>query len=187
MKSLTKKEDDTLFDRIWRFYYDSKSQTELTATEEKMRERWEFAWRMMCGINTKRQVAKMMAKRYSVSERTAWTDIANAKMLFGSDPKVANKQAERELVSQWIMKGIRKAWDDKDMDNYYKLLSSYTKLHGLEDHKDLGLGDIISKLKPHVIEISADPETLKQQAAGLMEDVEDVDYEDLKSDDEKQG
>lgn len=169
--------EDTTFDRIWKYYFDEKNWIQLKRSEEVIRQRWELAWQMLCGeMLSNRLVAIRISKKFGISVRQGYEDVKNAITLFGSDPRKATKEAKREIVSEWIRKAIKKADAAGDLESLSRLFIRYNKLHGLEDHSDQGIAELLQKLKPHIIEFNADPETLEKQAQELIQDVE---FEDV--------
>lgn len=169
------------FDRIWLFYYD-KAEIKLSDFEKSLVSRWEMAWQMLCGMYPKREIASMIAKKHDISRRQAYEDINNAMSLFGGDPTMANKQAQREIVSQWVMAGIKRSWDEGNLEMHHRYVLRYAKLHGLEDHDDNGLAEIIKKIVPTRIVISDDPETLKDAIAKMRQEISeahDVEFEEV--------
>lgn len=178
--------DDTVFDRIWKYYFDQKNWIQLRRPEEIIRQRWELAWQMLCGeMLSNRLVAIRLTKKFGISIRQGYEDVKNAIALFGSDPRKATKEAKREIASEWIRRAIKKADEAGDLENLYRLFTRYNKLHALEDHSDNGISELITKLQPHVIEFNSDPETLEKQAADLMHDVEDTTFEDVTNNNEE--
>lgn len=155
--------NDTTFDRIWKFYYD-KSDIQLKEKEEEIRRRLINIWSLLGDILTDRKavlahVKWCRDKGYKISEKYAYEDLRTAKMLFG-DRRIQDKAAKRAIVSDWLIKGIKYAWDHKDMDNYQRLIRRYNVLNGLEGDKDQLPSD-----RPAIAVIfNADPETLKKQA-----------------------
>lgn len=163
------------FDRIWRFLFLPNSRIELTEHESKVHERWDFAWRMLIAMYTRKQLVNAIIKKYGVSKRCAYDDVKFSMMLFG-DGKEQNKAAKKLIAEEWIVRGIKKAWDEEDMDAYDKLISRYTKLNGLdEEHAENPLKD----LKPNTIVIVSNMEQLQQEAEALQREITvDVPHED---------
>jgi hypothetical protein len=172
-----RRKKDTHFDRIYKFYF-SKKLLALTPEEEKMRERWDFGWKMLAGMFTRAQAALALIQKFNVSRAQAYDDVTKSMMLFG-DPRHANKEAKRVLAEEWIVKGIKKAWDDGDLDAYERMLARYNKINRLEEDTDESMAGLIKKLKPTTIVIVSDAELLKSQASKLQEEItKDVEFED---------
>lgn len=163
--------DDTTFTRIWKFYYD-KAEIELRPKEEEIRQRLINIWGHLGDILTDRKAVLAHMKWCEdqgnpISEPIAYKDLHHAKMLFGDRAK-QTKAAHRAIVNEWIVKGIERCWESKDMEGYAKLIARYNKVNGLEgaDAADPG------KWAPIAVNFNADPETLKKQAAELRRKAE---------------
>jgi hypothetical protein len=163
-----KKRYESTFQRIWNFYYDQESNTFLTERENQIRERWEMAYIMLCGMSTKSQVAKKISKLYSIYITAAYRDITKAVELFGEDPKESSKEAKRTLASEWIVMAIKRAWNTQNYKALEMLIYQYNKLHGLEDHSENPLLDLISENRPTEIRLSADPKVFEKELADLL-------------------
>jgi len=169
--------DDTTFDKIFKFYNDTKVQTKLSEAEETIRQRWELAWLKRSKLMPKRMIVKRLCKKFGISERTAYDDIKSTELLFG-DPEEQNKEAKRTIMSNLIEKAMRKALKYDDFKAFEKLTLRYAQYNDLNKSDDL-FAKYIKGKKPVAIVFSTDPETLKNQANELMADVEDVDFEDV--------
>lgn len=173
---------ESYFDRIWQYYYDKKCEIKLSDFELQLVDRWEFAWQMRRGMNTKTQIARMMEKKFNISKYTALDDINKAHNLYGGDPEIANKEAHREIASEWAIMGMQRAWKKGDLEMHQRYLLRYAKLHDLENHDDNGLAALVKKLEPIVINISTDPEVLQKRIEEMRKEIEqahDIDYEEV--------
>jgi hypothetical protein len=174
---------DTTFTRIWKFYYE-RTEIELKEKEEEIRQRLEHMWMLLGNILSDRQAVTAHVKwcektGRKCKERMAYEDLHYAKMLFG-DPKKQSKSALRAVVSEWLIKGIKYAWDQKDLDNYQRLIRRFNNLNGLE-----GDQSVDSSRPAVVINFSADPEVLKKQIDELRKRAQaanavDTDYQEVK-------
>lgn len=176
---------DTTFDRVWKFYFQKKNGIKLKPSEEAQRERWETAWKMLCGYYTRSQIVTFLARQHKITERLAYQDIDHSMRLFG-DPKKGEKLAKMAIVNEWIIKGIKKAWDAEDMAAYERLIGKYSKVNGLDVDNENVVADMLAQQKPTMIVFTTDTETLKKQAANLMEgtdQTDDIDYIDVEDED----
>jgi len=173
-----RKSTDKVFDAIYKFYFNKKTTYELTPEEEAIRVRWDFAWKALNQMLTRRQVVSALMQTYNVTHVQAYNDVNKCMMLFG-DPRNANKDAKRAIAEDWIVKGIKKAWDDKDLDAYERLLARYSKLNRLEEDNDETLGEMLKKLKPQQIIIVANQKDLEAEANRLQEELtQDVEFKE---------
>lgn len=165
-----RKTSDSVFDRIYKFYFNKKTTIALTREEEAVRERWDFAWKMLAGMYTKRQVVEGVIQKFDVRKSIAYDDVTNCMMLFG-DPRNANKDAKRALAEEWIIKGIKKAWDDQDLDAYERLIGKFNKINQLEEENTDGLADLLKNLRPTQIVIVAKRDDLNKEIEALQKEV----------------
>lgn len=173
-----RKTTDSTFDRIYKFYFNKKSVVVLDKDEEHTRDRWDFAWKMLNGMYARRQVVEAMSAKYGIEKSVAYDDINKSMMLFGN-PAVANKDAKRAIAEEWIVKGIKKAWDDQDLDAYERLVARYAKINKLEE-EDNGLDSMLKNLKPHQVILNFKKEDLQSEAEKLRaEIIEDAEFKDI--------
>jgi hypothetical protein len=171
---------DQSFDRIWKFYYEPKKEIQLTEFEEDMRKRLAHVWDLLTGkvLNDRKAVQAHVVwckdNYMEITERTAYDDLRRSKQLFG-DPKVNTPVFEKARISNILLDLIEIAKANKDLDNAQRLIRRYNAVNGLED-------DIKTQLpRPAItINFNADEETLKKQAAELMQGIAvDTDFQDL--------
>ncbi len=173
-----KKKGDTTFDRIFKYYFEKKKSIKLTDKEEAIRNRWYFAWQLLCNAYTRNQVALALKKKFELkSEKTGFNDVDSAMRLF-SDPKNGDKQAKKAISEELILKGIKKAWDTENLDAYERLITRFNKVNGLENEEN-PIGDWMKRQKPIAIVFSSDENVLKKQADDLMRGIEDITFEDV--------
>jgi len=169
---------DSKFDRIWKYYYLTDKQVQLTKKEEELRKRWELAWMMDCSLLSKQKIARRISKRFDISERQGFKDVQMARLLF-SDPTQNNKDAQRAIMSNLIELLIKKAVANKDFKAAEKLILRYDKINGLSAERENPVAEFMQRQKPVAIVFNSDPETLKKQAEELMQDVQDVDHVEI--------
>jgi len=175
-----KKTNDSMSDRIYKYYHSEKTRIELTPEEHKIRERWEKAWLLMCRHRTRKQVAEIVEKLFGVSKSVAYDDIRNAMMLF-SDPQDDLKHAKRSIAESMAMQGLDRCWKNGDMDGYWKLLKLYVEMNNLTSEEGNAVGDLLKKLKPQQIVIVANPDELKDMARQIQNELaEDIDFQAVK-------
>lgn len=166
-----KRVNDSSFDRIWKYYYEPKKNVALSEHEEEVRLRLLNVWQLLTGkiLNDRKAVMAHITwckeNFMTITERTAYDDLRRAKALFG-DPRVSTAVFEKARISAVLLDLIKKASDADDLDNAQRLIRRYNAVNGLED-------DIKTQLpRPAItINFNADPDTLKKQAAELMEGV----------------
>ena len=143
MKSLI---SETTLERI-RLYY-LKDNTELSEHDQQLRERWEAAHSMLINQNSiVREVVKMLMKVYNISDVQAYHDVYNCTRCFGP-VRGMDRQALRNMVTQWAIEDYRKASVVNDFRAKDKALERITKANNL-DKEDMDLPDP-SKIQPPV-------------------------------------
>jgi len=143
MKSLI---SETTLERI-RLYY-LKGNTELSEHDQQLRERWEAAHSMLINQNSVvREVVKMLMKVYKISDVQAYRDVYNCTRCFGPVGGM-DRQALRNMVTQWAIEDYRKARVKNDFRAMDKFLERITKANNL-DKEDMELPDP-SKIQPPV-------------------------------------
>lgn len=126
---------------------------------------------------TRSQVVEILVKKYQISRRTAYSDVAFSEQLF-CNPDQAHKDQKREILSEWLIRGAKKAFDANNLEAYQRLLNTYADVNNLKGEDVEDLKSLLHGRRPVVIQIKADPETLKKQAEALMEGVEDAEVID---------
>jgi len=143
MKSLI---SESTLERI-RMYY-LKGNVELSEHDQQLRERWEAAHSMLINQNSVvREVVKMLMKVYNISDIQAYRDVYNCTRCFGPVGGM-DRQALRNMVTQWAIEDYRKARVKNDFRAMDKFLERITKANNL-DKEDMELPDP-SKIQPPV-------------------------------------
>jgi hypothetical protein len=143
MKSLVV---ETTLERIRSYYL--KGDVELSEHDQRLRERWEAAHSMLINQNSVvREVVKMLMKVYSISDVQAYRDVYNCTRCFGPVGGM-DRQALRNMVTQWAIEDYRKARVKNDFRAMDKFLERITRANNL-DKEDMELPDP-SKIQPPV-------------------------------------
>ena len=143
MKSLV---SDTILERI-KLYYLSDN-TKLSEHDEKVRCRWAAAYSMLINQRgVEREVVIMLMKTHDISEAQAYRDVHNCTSCFGPVRGI-DRQALRNMVTQWAIEFLRKAAVKNDFKAMDKFLDRITKANNL-DKEDMELPDP-SKIQPPV-------------------------------------
>lgn len=170
---------NTTFDRIYRYYHTNKARVELSDYEKQIRERWEKAWFLLCRHRTRKQVADLLEKLFSIEKSTAYDDVRFAMMLF-TNPKEDTKEAKRAIAETWAVNGANKCWKDGDMDGYYKFMKEYKDINQLNVPDDDGtLEKLLKESQATQIILVSSMDELKKQSENLRDGIVDVEHEDL--------
>lgn len=180
-KREARKTKDSTMDRIWKYYHDKKRITVLDPDEERIRERIEKAWFLLCNHKGTKEATEALEKLFGIKRSVAYDDVRNAMMLFG-DPRVDMKDAKRAIAETIIMRAAEKAWEANDLEMHHKYMKLYSDINMLTAKDDNRMADALRKMRPVAVVFVAERSQLEQQAAELMKDVpaEDTDYEEVK-------
>jgi hypothetical protein len=174
-----KKTADSTFDRIYKYFFNSKTRIELSVEEQRISERWERAWLFLCRHRTRKQVADLLMRQFNVSKSLAFDDVKNAMHLFG-EPQEGQKNAKRAIAEDAILKGMDRAWKMGDMKMHEKYTQQYIELNGLKNEDVANIEDMIRKLIPPAVTLVTNMEVLKAAAKKIQDDlVQDIPYEDI--------
>lgn len=175
-----RKTKDSTLDRIWKFYHDKKRQVDLTPEEDHIRDRMEKAWFLLCEHKNLKEVSESLEKQFNVKKSVAWDDIRKAMLLFG-DPRDDMKDAKRAIAETMILKGAEKAWNDKNLDAYYRFIKEYKEINMLNVEDDKRIAEVLKKMRPVQVVFVATREQLTKQADDLMKGIPTVDtsYEEV--------
>lgn len=161
----SRKTSDSVFDRIYKYYYNSKTRIELDDEEEQIRSRWEAAWFLLIRAQTNKQVSDALCRMFAISQSTAYDDVKNAMNLFGGDPRANLKTAKRAIAESMALRCLSFAEQRGDMFMMNKFLDKYISINGLKDKGgDAKLEDLIKKLKPTQVILSVKKEELEADA-----------------------
>lgn len=165
-----RKTKDSSFDRIYRFYHKPKSNQVLDGDDERIRERLEKAWYILCKHRSVQEVVNLLCRIYEIKKSVAYDDVNNAMQLFG-DPRADVKDAKRAIAESMALRGAKKAWQQSDMASYNKFVKEYSEINNLKGDDDNRLKELLKKQRPVSITFITDVDQLKRQASELMKDV----------------
>jgi hypothetical protein len=180
-KRESKKTNDKTFDRIWKYYHNSKTKIVLEDWEDNIRIRWEAAWFMLCKAKNSKEIADFMEITYGISKSVAYDDVRHAMNLFG-DPRQDIKSAKRAIAETIVLRMMSSTEEKGLLELHERYLQKYMDLNGLKDKgADSKLEDLIKKLKPQQILIVSNTEELEAQARTLQEELtKDIDFSEIK-------
>lgn len=168
---------DTTFDRIWKYYHDSKKKIVLTHEQEHIRERWEKAWFLLFRNRSQKQVVDLMEKLFKISKATAYDDVRQAMALF-SNPQEQMKNAKRLIAEEGILRTIKLAEKSGDLEAANKGWDKYIKLNQL-DKPDVADAEKMRKQVPAQVIIVAKETELKKMVQDMQEKLaDDIEYEE---------
>jgi hypothetical protein len=137
--------DDTVEQRIKLFYADDYK---LSADDLKIKERIDTAHSLRHQeYSTDSLVVSTLVKRYGITSRQAYFDIAMSKRIFGHISKT-DKDELRHLVTEWSIELFKMSHKSKNLKGMEKAVERITKANNL-DKEDMDLPDA-SKIQPPV-------------------------------------
>lgn len=114
----------------WFFNGEFDIENKLSDDDYKVFVRWKFANNLLYQrrpVISTRQVVSALIKHFGVSERTADSDIANAKKLFGEARKI-NKDWENPFLREWLLEIASQAEAASDFRSAVAALKEAAKL-----------------------------------------------------------
>lgn len=187
MDKLTVSNSATPFERISASYYDDKF--ELSTKDQELKQRWEAAFSLLLSFHSREQTVKKLRGLFpGISLASAYRDVANALSLFGDIHK-AKKEGWRYVIFEYNQTLMQMATKDKNLDIMGRCLDRMIKLADLDKEESNFNPD---KLKAMEITISMPPavqNALKKLVnKGVVDfnnfEVEDIDHEDIKPNEE---
>jgi hypothetical protein len=171
-----KKTNDTTFDRIYKYFFNTNTRIELTEEEQRISSRWERAWLFLNRHRGRKAVADLLMRQFGISQSVAFDDVKKAMHLFGtSDENV--KSAKRAIAEEAFLKGADKAWKDGNLEMYHKFMKEYAAVNQLDAETNNTIAENIKNLKPQTINIVADPTKLMNQAREIQNALaQDIDF-----------
>jgi tRNA uridine 5-carbamoylmethylation protein Kti12 len=176
-----KKTTDTTFDRIYKYFHNSKTRIQLTPEEMAIMQRWEKAWLLLCRHRTRKDVVDFVMRLFGVEKSVAYDDVRNAMMLF-SDPGEDLKEAKRMIAEDAYLKGAAKAWKNGNLEMHLKYMKEYSDINKLTQDADQGteLIELVRKMKPTQVVLVASMDQLKAEADKLQEELtQDIEHTEV--------
>jgi len=180
-----RKTNDSTFDRIYKFYF-GKVRVELTPGEERIKDRWDQCFKLLCSMHSERKVVQLLQKQFDITISVAYNDVRNTKLLFG-DTKNVDREFKRKISEEWTLWGIKEAKKTKNLEALDKLVGKFNKINGLEVENDNQYADMVKKLTPTALIFTTSMDELKREAASLLEKIPSVDTEFEDVSDEAKG
>lgn len=159
---------DTDLDAIYKHVHNMGAKA-LTPNQTQTLQRYRHAWSLLLSLKSRQEAAREVATRFLVSERTAYQDIKRAETVYG-DARAANKAALRAVLTENLLKMLRRADDNDDFEAAAKLARRIESLNGL-DKEDT---EPPAPRPPVTISFTADPAALAKAAKALESGVGDA-------------
>ena len=180
----------TTLDKIRKYYLKGEDSVTLTDKQDEIRIRVLKAWNLMINYLSKEQAMAVIMNEYGCSRAQSYRYVSDAMSVFGN-PVANQKEAEKYLIGEDLIRSQQRSIKNKDEAAYLKAMALRIKL-GSYDKETLQNFDP-EKLKAQTYVLKVHPSVLKsiesRQDGGSLDfnnlDTEDVDYLDVKGDDDE--
>jgi hypothetical protein len=182
----------TTLDKIRKYYLKGEESVTLTEKQDDIRIRIYKAWNLLINYHSKEQAIAVILNEYGGSRAQAYRNVADAMSVFGN-PIANQKEAEKYLIGEELIKSQQRSIKNKDEASYLKATALRIKLGNYD--KDTLQNFDPEKLKAQTYVLKVHPSVLasieSRQEGGSIDfnnlDMEDVDYQEIKeSDDEEE-
>lgn len=175
----------TTLDKIRKYYLKGEDSVTLSDKQDEIRIRIYKAWNLLINYHSKEQAMAVIMTEYGCSRAQSYRYVSDAMSVFGN-PIANQKEAEKYLISEELIKSQQRSIKNKDEAAYLKAMALRIKL-GSYDKETLQNFDP-EKLKAQTYILKVHPSVLKNieahQDGGVIDfnglDTEDVDFQELK-------
>lgn len=179
----------TTDDKIRKYYLKGEGSVSLSPVQDEIRIKVYKAWNLMINYHSKEQAMSVLVNDGS-SRAQAYRYVNSSLAIFGDILK-NHKEAKRYLIEEDLMRLQQRAIKDKDGALELKVIAQRIKIGGFD--KDTLQNFDPEKLKAQTYVLKVHPSVLKsieaRQDGGSLDfnnlDSEDVDYLDVKEDDDE--
>lgn len=137
MNLIVENNDD--FNAIERYYMGKVPIESLTAHQMAKMDIWDYADNVLRSprVNTERQAAMQISKKYNISLRTAQRDIIIAKKLHNSVSRIDKDYEKKKIISrlEWVMATAYNA-DPPKLKEYTRANAVLARILGIDKHDE---------------------------------------------------
>lgn len=181
----------TILDKIRKYYLKGESNVTLTEKQDEIRIRVYKAWNLMINYHSKEQAMAVIMNEYGCSRAQSYRYLTYAMSVFGN-PIENQKEAEKYLISEDLIKSQQRSIKNKDEAAYLKAMSLRIKLGNYD--KDTTQSFDPEKLKAQTYVLKVHPSVLasiqSRQEGGSVSfndiDAEDIDFQEVKENDDEE-
>lgn len=181
----------TTLDKIRKYYLKGEDSVTLSPVQDEIRIRVLKAWNLMINYLSKEQAMAVIMNEYGCSRAQSYRYVSDAMSVFGN-PVANQKEAEKYLIGEDLIKSQQRSIKNKDEAAYLKAMALRIKLGGFD--KDTLQNFDPEKLKAQTYVLKVHPSVLKsieaRQEGGSLDfnnlDTEDVDYLDVKENEDEE-
>jgi hypothetical protein len=181
----------TTLDKIRKYYLKGEESVTLSDKQDEIRIRVYKAWNLLINYHSKEQAMAVILNEYGCSRAQSYRYVSDAMSVFGN-PIANQKEAEKYLISEDLIKSQQRSIKNQDEAAYLKAMSLRIKLGSYD--KDTTQTFDPEKLKAQTYVLKVHPSVLKSieshQEGGSIDfnnlDTEEVDYQELKEENEEE-
>lgn len=174
--NLPRRRPDDPFERIYRHYHDMTVEITLTDNEKKRLKIMEYAYDQYLKGFAHGEVAKDVMVKFGeemgleIAPRTAYQYLRDAIDLFG-DIEMIELSREKRIFIERCKIAMRKCEEQSEWKAWATINQTLARVYDFNQSTD-ELTEFLKKAKPISIILTADPESLMNQAKELVEDIE---------------
>lgn len=181
----------TTLDKIRKYYLKGEDSVTLNDKQNEIRVRVYKAWNLLINYHSKEQAMSVIMTEYGCSRAQSYRYVSDSMSVFGN-PIANQKEAEKYLMGEDLIKSQQRSLKNKDEASYLKAAALRMKLGRYDRDTDQKFDP--EKLKAQTYILKVHPSVLKsiesRTEGGSVDfnnlDAEDVDYLDVKEDDDEE-
>ncbi|MBC7847255.1 MAG: hypothetical protein H7Y10_12260 [Flavobacterium sp.] len=181
----------TTQDKIRKYYLKGEDSVTLTEKQDEIRIRVYKSWNLLINYHSKEQAMAVIMNEYGCSRAQSYRYVADAMSIFGN-PIVNQKEAEKYIMGEDLIKSQQRSLKNKDEASYLKAAALRIKLGNYDkdttqtfDPEKLRAQTYILKVHPSVL-ASIESRTEGGSVDFNNLDAEDVDFQEVKEDDDEE-
>jgi len=181
----------TTLDKIRKYYLKGEDSVTLNEKQNEIRIRVYKAWNLLINYHSKEQAMSVIMTEYGCSRAQSYRYVSDSMSVFGN-PIANQKEAEKYLMGEELIKSQQRSIKNKDEAAYLKAAALRIKLNGFD--KDTLQNFDPEKLKAQTYILKVHPSVLKaidvRSDGGSLDfndlDTEDVDYQEVNDEEDEE-
>jgi len=181
----------TTLDKIRKYYLKGEDSVTLNEKQNEIRIRVYKAWNLLINYHSKEQAMSVIMTEYGCSRAQSYRYVSDSMSVFGN-PIANQKEAEKYLMGEDLIKSQQRSIKNKDEAAYLKAAALRIKLGGFD--KDTLQNFDPEKLKAQTYILKVHPSVLKsiesRSDGGSLDfndlDTEDVDYQEVNDEEDEE-
>lgn len=181
----------TTQDKIRKYYLKGEDSVTLSEKQHEIRIRVYKSWNLLINYHSKEQAMAVIMNEYGCSRAQSYRYVADAMSIFGN-PIANQKEAEKYLIGEDLIKSQQRSIKNKDETAYLKAMALRIKLGNYDkdstqtfDPEKLKAQTYILKVHPSVL-ASIESRTEGGSVDFNNLDAEDVDFQEVKEDEDEE-